>query len=173
MAEDLTRTVAREQWRAQVEAALVEGFTFVDWLTAVDRTYEEEPALQIVARLLRVEPADQLQGLRLSTLVPVGESLASLTPVRPGFAFHERETAEMFGQQFDDFTDDTGLGLRPLLLPDGFEGTPLRKDFQLAARASKTWPGGKEPGEGHDSAKSPSRRRVQAPGVPPAEWGPR
>ena len=60
-----------------------------------------------------------------------------------------------------------------IVLPDGFEGTPLRKDFQLAARASKTWPGGKEPGEGHDSMKSPSRRRVQAPGVPPPEWGPR
>ena len=44
---------------------------------------------------------------------------------------------------------------------------------QLAARASKPWPGGKEPGEGHDSARSPSRRRVQAPGVPPPEWGPR
>jgi ATP-dependent RNA helicase DeaD len=41
------------------------------------------------------------------------------------------------------------------------------------ACASKPWPGGKEPGEGHESAKSPSRRRVQAPGVPPPEWGPR
>ena len=67
----------------------------------------------------------------------------------------------------------SGLSIRPLLLPDGFEGTPLRKSFQLAARASKPWPGGKEPGEGHESAKSPSRRRVQAPGVPPPEWGPR
>ena len=99
--------------------------------------------------------------------------LASLTPVWPGVAWHERETHEMFGIEVTGFDDGTGLGLRPLLLPDGFEGTPLRKSFQLAARASKTWPGGKEPGEGHDTAKSPSRRRVQAPGVPPPEWGPR
>ncbi|MBC7308861.1 MAG: NADH-quinone oxidoreductase subunit C, partial [Tetrasphaera sp.] len=113
------------------------------------------------------------RGVRLTTRVPDGGSLHSLTPLRAGFAFHERETAEMFGIGFDGFTDDTGQGLRPLLLPDGFEGHPLRKSFQLAARASKTWPGGKEPGEGHDSAKSPSRRRVQAPGVPPPEWGPR
>ena len=61
----------------------------------------------------------------------------------------------MFGIDFAGFDDGTGLGLRPLLLPDGFEGTPLRKSFQLAARASKPWPGGKEPGEGHESATSP------------------
>jgi NADH-quinone oxidoreductase subunit C len=102
-----------------------------------------------------------------------GQSLASITDLYAGAAWHERETFEMFGVFFDGFADHTDLGLRPLLLPDGFEGTPLRKSFQLAARASKTWPGGKEPGEGHDTAKSPSRRRVQAPGVPPPEWGPR
>ena len=176
MADDLTRTVAPGEWRAQVEAALSEGNTVVDWLTAVDRTYEEPASLEIVARLLTIGDSvgpGSVRGLRLSTRIAPGESLESLTPLRPGFAFHERETHEMFGVVFDGFTDDTGLGLRPLLLPDGFEGTPLRKDFQLAARASKPWPGGKEPGEGHDSPKSPSRRRVQAPGVPPPEWGPR
>lgn len=177
MAEDLTRDVASGQWRAQVEAALDEGFTFVDWLTAVDRTYlegdDDPPGFDVVVRLLDIRTPGDARGLRLITRVPDGGSLESVTPLRAGFAFHERETAEMFGIGFDGFTDGTGLGLRPLLLPDGFEGRPLRKDFQLAARASKTWPGGKEPGEGHDSAKSPSRRRVQAPGVPSQEWGPR
>lgn len=174
MAEDLIRTVAPGEWREHVEAALGEGFTFVDWLTAVDRTYlEEEPGFDVVVRLLDLGTSRAAQGVRLTTRVADGEPLESLTPVRPGFAFHERETFEMFGIVFDGFTDGTDLGLRPLLLPDGFEGNPLRKSFQLAARASKVWPGGKEPGEGHDSAKSPSRRRVQAPGVPPPEWGPR
>lgn len=176
MAEDLTRDVAPGDWRAHVEAAIEEGFTFLDWLTAVDRTYLDEdgaPGFDIVVRLLDLRTTGEARGLRLTTRVPDGGSLESLTPLRAGFAFHERETAEMFGIDFEGFTDGTGLGLRPLLLPDGFEGHPLRKDFQLAARASKTWPGGKEPGEGHDSVKSPSRRRVQAPGVPPPEWGPR
>lgn len=174
MAEDLIRTVAPGEWREQVEAALGEGFTFVDWLTAVDRTYlDEEPGFDVVVRLLDLATRGAAQGVRLSTRVADGEPLESLTPVRAGFAFHERETFEMFGIVFDGFTDGTDLGLRPLLLPDGFEGNPLRKSFQLAARASKVWPGGKEPGEGHDSVKSPSRRRVQAPGVPPPEWGPR
>ena len=78
----------------------------------------------------------------------------------------------MFGLDFDGFDDGTGLGLRPLLLPDGFEGTPLRKSFVLAARASKPWPGAKEPGES-EHAKPTGRRRVSAPGVPDPEWGPR
>jgi NADH-quinone oxidoreductase subunit C len=173
VAEDLTRDVAPSEWRAEVEAAMAEGFTFVDWLTAVDRTYLDEPGFDVIARLLDIATPGAAQGLRLTTRIPDGGALDSLTTLSPGFAWHERETHEMFGIGFDGFTDATGLGLRPLLLPEGFEGHPLRKEFQLAARASKPWPGGKEPGEGHDSARSPSRRRVQAPGVPPPEWGPR
>ena len=76
------------------------------------------------------------------------------------------------GSTSTGFDDGTGLGLRPLLLPDGFEGTPLRKSFVLAARASKPWPGAKEPGES-EHAKPTGRRRVSAPGVPDPEWGPR
>jgi NADH-quinone oxidoreductase subunit C len=79
----------------------------------------------------------------------------------------------MFGVTFDGFDDGSGLPLRPLLLPEGFEGTPLRKSFVLTARASKPWPGAKEPGESETRA-APARRRVAPPGVPdPATWGPR
>jgi NADH-quinone oxidoreductase subunit C len=84
----------------------------------------------------------------------------------------------MFGIDFEGFDDGTGLGLRPLLLPNGFDGTPLRKSFVLAARASKPWPGAKEPGEGAPShggphAEKPGRRKITAPGVPDITWGPR
>jgi NADH-quinone oxidoreductase subunit C len=108
----------------------------------------------------------------IRTRVPEGASLASITGVFRGAAWHERETHEMFGLAFDGFDDGTGLGLRPLLLPDGFEGTPLRKSFVLAARASKAWPGAKEPGES-EHTKPTGRRRVSAPGVPDPQWGPR
>ena len=56
----------------------------------------------------------------------------------------------------------------PLLLPDGFAGHPLRKDFVLASRVAKEWPGAKEPGESHTGA---TRRRMRPPGVPD-DWGP-
>ena len=54
--------------------------------------------------------------------------------------------------------------LEPLLLPDGFEGHPLRKDFVLASRVAKPWPGAKEPGR----ATRPRRARARAgrAGVP-------
>ena len=167
--------VAAEVWLPAAQQARDRGFACFDWLTAVDRTYDEErPGFDVVVRLLDVSHTPgSLPAIRLTTRVADAEPLASLTPLWRGAAWHERETHEMFGLDFAGFDDGTGLGLRPLLLPDGFEGTPLRKSFVLAARASKPWPGGKEPGEGHESSKSPSRRRVQAPGVPGPEWGPR
>lgn len=39
--------------------------------------------------------------------------------------FHEREAFEMFGVQFTGHPD-----LRKLILPDDFEGFPMRKDFE-------------------------------------------
>ena len=94
-------------------------------------------------------------------------AIASIADVYAGAAWHERETHEMFGIDF-------GLDLDPLLLPDGFEGHPLRKEFVLASRVAKPWPGAKEPGESDaESTHSPSRRRIKPPGVPdPEDWGP-
>jgi NADH:ubiquinone oxidoreductase subunit C len=109
--------------------------------------------------------------LHLRTTVAHDDArLASLTDVWAGAAWHERETYEMFGIVFEGHPN-----LVPLLLPDGFEGHPLRKDFVLASRVAKAWPGAKEPGESdHDvrSARGPRRRNLP-PGVPaPDEWGP-
>lgn len=157
-------------WTAAVEHARdVLGATFFDWLTAVD---ELDEGFSVVAHLWSVE---QRTHVFLRTRVPRDAPvLDSITPVFPGAAWHERETAEMFGVLFEGFDDGTGLGLRPLLLPDGMDARPLRKDFVLAARVTKPWPGAKEPGESDADAGSPSRRKTLPPGVPdPTGWGPR
>ncbi|NUS72046.1 MAG: NADH-quinone oxidoreductase subunit C [Corynebacteriales bacterium] len=136
-------------------------FTFLDWLTAVDETAE---GLRVVAHLW---DAKRRQGLLLRTLI-TEPRLDSVVEVFPGAAWHERETFEMFGIDFVGHEN-----LRKLLLPDEFEGHPLRKDFVLAARAIKAWPGAKEPGEGGTPAggkQAPSRRKLLPPGVPETPW---
>jgi NADH-quinone oxidoreductase subunit C len=156
-------TVPATGWVAAVEvAADVLSCTFFDWLTAVD---ELEEGFSVWVHLWSLE---QRHRMLLRTRLPrENPTLASITGVFRGAAWHERETYEMFGIDFTGHPD-----LKPLLLPDGFEGHPLRKEFMLAARAAKPWPGAKEPGESADG--SPSRRKMQPPGVPdPETWGPR
>jgi NADH-quinone oxidoreductase subunit C len=132
---------------------------YFDWLSAVD---ELEDGFAIVAHLYSLRGRDHLL---VRTRVPREDPrLASATGVYRGASWHERETHEMFGVLFDGHP-----GLEPLLLPDGFEGHPLRKEFVLAARVAKQWPGAKEPGESGHGA--PSRRRMLPPGVP-QDWGP-
>jgi NADH-quinone oxidoreductase subunit C len=87
-----------------------------------------------------------------------------LVAVFAGAAWHEREAAEMFGLEFTGHP-----GLEPLLLPDGFSGHPLRKEFLLPARQARPWPGAKEPGESDADLANPTarrRRRHTPPGVP-------
>jgi NADH-quinone oxidoreductase subunit C len=60
----------------------------------------------------------------------------SIVEVFRGADWHERETWEMFGFQFDGHP-----GIRHIYLPTGFEGHPLRKDFPLLSREVKPWPG--------------------------------
>ena len=167
------REVDPAHWVQAVTDARDAAYTFFDWLTAVDQTdAAQSPGLDVVCHLLDGSTPTALRRIMIRTRVPEGQALASITGVFRGAAWHERETHEMFGLAFEGFEDGTGQGLRPLLLPDGFEGTPLRKSFVLAARASKQWPGAKEPGES-EHTKPTGRRRVSAPGVPDPEWGPR
>ena len=138
------------------------GFDYFDWLSAVD---ELDDGFSIVVHLWSLTSQSHL--LLRTRVSRSSARLPSAVPVFRGAAWHERETYEMFGVEFDGHPN-----LIPLLLPDGFEGHPLRKEFVLAARAAKAWPGAKEPGESEHGA--PSRRTLQPPGVPdPAVWGPR
>jgi NADH-quinone oxidoreductase subunit C len=157
------------------------GLDFFDWLSAVDNPDGEEPGANIVLHIAASRAPSR--RLLLRTFVPDADpTLPTLGLLWPGAAWHERETFEMFGIIFDGFDDGSGQGLRPLLLPDGFEGTPLRKSFVLTARVSKPWPGAKEPGESDAGpAEKPSgppgrapRKKNLPPGVPDATtWGPR
>lgn len=136
--------------------------TFFDWLTAVD---EGEDGFRLVCHLVDHRPGG-VEHVVLRTLLPRETPVAeSVVGVFAGARWHERETHEMFGVEFTEAGEV--LALDKLLLPDEFEGHPLRKEFVLASRVAKPWPGAKEPGESdHAPAGRTSRRRMKPPGVP-------
>ncbi|MFI8184600.1 NADH-quinone oxidoreductase subunit C [Actinacidiphila glaucinigra] len=160
----LTVDVPAASWTDALRAARdTLGCTFFDWLSAVD---EGGTGFRVCAHV--VAPAvGSVRRLMIRTTVPhEAPVLPTAVGVYAGAAWHERETHEMFGV---DFTGHPHLV--PLLLPEGFEGHPLRKDFVLAARVAKAWPGAKEPGESDHGG--PKRRQMLPPGVPdPNDWGP-
>ncbi|WP_328695923.1 NADH-quinone oxidoreductase subunit C [Streptomyces sp. NBC_00342] len=167
--ELLTVDVPPTSWIAALETARDRlGCTYFDWLSAVD---EPGTGFRVCAHLAalpdRTGPGPAVRRLLLRTTVPHEAAvLPSAIDVYAGAGWHERETHEMFGIGFDGHPH-----LVPLLLPEGFEGHPLRKDFVLAARVAKAWPGAKEPGESEHGG--PKRRTMLPPGVPdPNEWGP-
>ncbi|WP_405790210.1 NADH-quinone oxidoreductase subunit C [Streptomyces sp. NBC_00029] len=161
----LTVDVPVGSWISALEIARDKlGCTYFDWLSAVD---EPGTGFRICAHVASLEN-HRVRRLLLRTTVPhSAASLPSAVAVYAGAEWHERETFEMFGVTFTDHPN-----LVPLLLPENFEGHPLRKDFVLAARVAKAWPGAKEPGEAHDP-DAPKRRQMLPPGVPdPNDWGP-
>ncbi|MFG2712597.1 NADH-quinone oxidoreductase subunit C [Streptomyces goshikiensis] len=161
----LTVDVPVGSWIPSLEIARDKlGCTYFDWLSAVD---EPGTGFRICAHVVSLEN-HRVRRLLLRTTVPhSAPSLPSAVAVYAGAEWHERETFEMFGVTFTDHPH-----LVPLLLPENFEGHPLRKDFVLAARVAKAWPGAKEPGETHDP-DAPKRRQMLPPGVPdPNDWGP-
>jgi len=174
-----TLDVPADRW-VDVIAALAHdlGYRYFDWLSAVDELDQGFAVVCHVAKLGTESPeAQPLRHLLVRTRVPrEAPVLRSVTGIYAGAAWHERETHEMFGIDFAGHPN-----LAPLLLPEEFEGHPLRKDFVLAARAAKPWPGAKEPGESDESGpaarrgrRGSRRRRLAPPGVPaPDEWGPR
>ncbi|MFI2607152.1 NADH-quinone oxidoreductase subunit C [Kitasatospora sp. NPDC018619] len=161
----VTVDVPAEHWiEALTNARDVLGLGFFDWLSAVD---ELADGFSVVAHLAAAG-APGVRHLALRTRLPrAGAALPTAVSVYAGAAWHERETHEMFGIDFPGHPH-----LVTLLLPEGFEGHPLRKEFVLAARVAKDWPGAKEPGES-DHGGGPARRKMQPAGVPdPNEWGP-
>ncbi|MFE4616136.1 NADH-quinone oxidoreductase subunit C [Streptomyces sp. NPDC056747] len=162
----LTVDVPPASWIEALTTARDElGCTYFDWLSAVD---EPGTGFRVCAHVAALTAGHAPRRLLVRTTVPhEAPALPTAIGVYAGAGWHERETHEMFGV---DFTGHPHLV--PLLLPENFEGHPLRKDFVLAARVAKAWPGAKEPGESHDGG-GPKRRQMLPPGVPdPNEWGP-
>jgi NADH:ubiquinone oxidoreductase subunit C len=116
------------------------SFDLFDTLHGVDA---REDGFDVVAILYSTSTGNRLalrtrcEGGRERPVCP------SVTDVFRGADWMERETWDMFGIEFDGHP-----ALEPRILTvENFEGWPLRKDFHLASRVAKPWPGVKEPAE--------------------------
>lgn len=134
------------------------GFTMFDCLFGIDA---REEGFDVVAILYapefgrRVCLRHRCEGGREAPVAP------SLTDLYEGANWMERETWDMFGIEFEGHPR-----LEPRLLTvESFEGHPLRKDFPLASREAKPWPGVKEPAELDDDGNVIVR--VPGPGDAP------
>ena len=122
--------VPREAWRDAVRFLKEEQqFTQCSDLTAVDQLLRparplppgvERERFEVVANLLS-HPLNR--RIRLICQVPDGAEIDSLFEVYPGKELPEREVFDLFGIRFAGHPD-----LVRLLLPDDWEGHPLRKD---------------------------------------------
>ncbi len=98
-------------------------FTFLSDITAVDR-FPIEPRFELNYQLLSIE---KLLKLRLRVKLPGSDpSLQSVTGIWPTANWHERETFDLFGIRFVGHPD-----LRRILMPEEWEGHPLRKDYPV------------------------------------------
>ncbi len=98
-------------------------FTLLSDVTGVDH-FPGEPRFELNYHLVSLSRRERLRlKVRLPSSNPVVESV---TPVWPTADWHEREVFDLFGVRFEGHPD-----LRRLLLPEDWEGHPLRKDFPV------------------------------------------
>jgi NADH-quinone oxidoreductase subunit C len=96
-------------------------FKFLADVTAVDH-YPNEPRFEVVVHLLSFETAERL---RLKVQISGDDpTVDSLVPVWPAAHAFEREVFDLFGIRFSGHPD-----LRRILMPEDWEGHPLRKDY--------------------------------------------
>ncbi len=94
------------------------GFNYLASLTAVDLT----ECFELVAHIYQI--GSDLKVVLKCKLSRDNPEVPTLCGIWAGSNWHERETHEMFGINFAGHPD-----LTHILLPDDWEGYPLRKDY--------------------------------------------
>jgi NADH-quinone oxidoreductase subunit C len=158
--------VSRDAWheaasfaKAKLHFDFFDFLSAIDWLpspfgremdayedTVVHGKEEKEPEAMVSGYaggdtrfqlLARVYSIKQTMGVILKADLPDDDlRIRTWSDVYAGADWHERETWEMYGIEFEGHRN-----LQKMYLPGDFEGYPLRKDYPLLARRVKPWPG--------------------------------
>jgi len=123
---ELTLVIPRELLRQAAEYLQAEPglrFEFLSDISAVDR-FPIEPRFEVNYHLLSIPLR---QTVRLRVWAPGQDPvLPTVVPVWPTANWHEREIFDLFGIHFEGHPD-----LHRILMPDDWEGHPLRKDYPV------------------------------------------
>ncbi len=114
---------------------------YCDFVGGVDRG---DDGFQVVTALFSTT---HHHNVRITVPLPSDDpSIDTISDLYPTADWHERELIEMFGIQVVGHPQPVNL-----LLPEQFEGHPLRKDFTLMSRVAKPWPGEAEGEEAEEA----------------------
>ncbi len=123
---ETTIVVPRELLRATAEHCRGDAklqYNFLTDATCVDR-FPAEPRFELNYHLVSIPRREKV---RLRVWVGGDDPVVdSLVPVWPGADWLEREIFDLFGIRFHGHPD-----LRRILLPDDWEGHPLRRDYPV------------------------------------------
>jgi NADH-quinone oxidoreductase subunit C len=120
---ELTLTISRDQIRDACRAVQSAGYNFLEDVTCVD-WYPSEPRFQVTYHILSHSLKDRVR--LVSPVESIDPSIDSITPVWPSANFYEREVWDLFGVRFHGHPN-----LRRIMMPDEWEGYPLRKDYPV------------------------------------------
>ena len=121
--KELTLWIARDSIIAAAGALKGAGYNFLSDVTCVD-WLPNEPRFEVIYHLLSHDWKQRVRlAVRLESLDP---EVASMTAVWPTANFYEREIWDLFGVRFGGHPN-----LRRILMPDEWEGHPLRKDYPV------------------------------------------
>ena len=120
---ELTLTVEAGEIRSAARTVQAAGYNFFEDMTAVD-WFPSAPRFQLSYHILSHAYKERI---RLRVLLE-GESASveSIMPVWPAANFYEREVFDLFGVCFEGHPN-----LRRILMPDDWQGHPLRKDYPV------------------------------------------
>lgn len=125
----------REQYRALVETLRGEGYlvcidiTAVDYLAHPHREVAPGVAAERFELVVSFLSHEHKARTRLRIQVPEADpTVASIVDLHPGADALEREVFDMFGIIFEGHPD-----LTRILMPEDWDGHPLRKDYAVGA----------------------------------------
>ncbi len=114
------RVIPKDEIRTEVMKLKENGYDYLSFITAVDKKENFE-----IVYLFRNLDENKEEFLKC-IIEKNNPKIQTISDIFFGANWHEREVYDLFGIVFEGHED-----LRRILLPEDYEGHPLRKDFPM------------------------------------------